>query len=189
MLLGFTPTVISGNTFSAANGYSAAMFYLITYVITTLATFGVVMVLARRGHECEEIADLRGLGRRDPMLAAVMGVCMFSLTGIPPTVGFYAKLAVLQALVSTNLTSYTVLALVAVLLSLVAAFYYLRIVKTLYFDEPGRDNLPPGVPAGEGRSGVRLLLAANGAAVLLLGLLPGGLMALCADAIRIALAT
>jgi len=187
MLLGFTPTVVSGNTFSAANGYSSSMFYLITYVITTLATFGAIMLMARRGHEAEEIADLRGLHQRDPVLAGVLLVCMFSLAGIPPTVGFYAKLAVLQALVSTNLPVYIVLAVVAVLLSLVGAFYYLRVVKTMYFDAP--DAAAVAHPALAHDRGACALLVFNGAAVLVLGLLPGGLMTVCADAIRIALAT
>jgi NADH-quinone oxidoreductase subunit N len=113
-----------------------------------------------------------------------MAICMFSLAGIPPTVGFYAKLAVLQALVSTNVTGYIVLAVVAVLLSLIGAFYYLRVVKTMYFDEPDTDA---PLPVGPGEA--RALLAINGAAVLLFGLLPGGLMAVCADAIRLALAS
>lgn len=184
MLLGLTPTVISGNTFSAANGYSSAMFYLVTYLLTTLCTFGVIMVLARQGFEAEEIDDLRGLNQRNPLLAAIMGLCMFSLAGIPPAVGFYAKLAVLQALVSTNVTGYIVLAVVAVLLSLVGAFYYLRVVKTMYFDEPAAGPALVAAPTE-----VRVLLSLNGAAVLVFGLLPGGLMALCADAIRLALAT
>jgi NADH-quinone oxidoreductase subunit N len=184
MLLGLTPTVVSGNTFSAANGYGSSMFYMLTYLITTLATFGVIMVLARRGFESEDIDDLKGLNQRSPWLAAVMAVCMFSLAGIPPTVGFYAKLAVLQALVSTNHLGYLALAIIAVLLSLVAAFYYLRVVKSLYFDVPERD-----APAIETPLDVRAVLTVNGLAVLALGLLPGGLMSLCADAIRIALAT
>lgn len=183
MILGFTPTVISGNTLSAANGYSSAMFYLVTYVLTTLCTFGVIMVMARQGFECEEIDDLKGLNQRNPMLAAIMGLCMFSLAGIPPVVGFYAKLAVLQALVSTNVTGYIVLAVVAVLLSLVAAYYYLRVVKVIYFDDADSH-----VPLNAGPGEVRALLVVNGAALLVFGLLPGGLMTLCADAIRLALA-
>lgn len=186
MLLGLTPTVVFGNTFSAANGYSSAMFYLVTYVVTTLASFGTIMVLARQGFECDEIDDLRGLNKRAPWLAGVMALVMFSLTGIPPTVGFYAKLAVLQSLVSTAATPYIVLAVISVLLSFVAAFYYLRVVKVMYFDEP-TDTAPAiGEPVS---LHVRAVLAINGAAVLVLGLLPGGLMAACAEAIRITLAT
>ncbi|MBA3623139.1 MAG: NADH-quinone oxidoreductase subunit NuoN [Methylibium sp.] len=183
MLLGLTPTVISGNTFSAANGYSSAMFYIVTYVMTTLATFGVIMVMARQGFEAEDIADLKGLNQRSPMLAAVMGLCMFSLAGIPPTVGFYAKLAVLQSIVSTGVTGYIVLAVIAVLLSLIGAFYYLRIVKTMYFDEAESH-----VSLSSGPGEVRALLAFNGALVLGLGLMPGGLMTMCAEAIRLSLA-
>jgi NADH-quinone oxidoreductase subunit N len=183
MLLGFTPTVISGNTLSAANGYSSAMFYLVAYVITTLCTFGVIMLLARQGFEADEIADLKGLNQRSPLLGGVMAVCMFSLAGIPPTVGFYAKLAVLQALVSTNVAGYIVLAVVAVLLSLIGAFYYLRVVKTIYFDD-AEANAPLITAPGE----VRSLLVLNGAAVLVFGILPGGLMTMCADAVRLALA-
>jgi len=155
----------------------------VTYVLTTLGTFGLVMLLARQGHECDQIADFAGLARRSPWLAGVMTVFMFSLAGIPPTVGFYAKLAVLQALVTTASTGYIVLAVVAVLLSLVGAFYYLRVVKVMYFDEPADAAPVTWVPQG-----ASALLAVNGAAVLVLGLLPGGLMALCRDAIVKALA-
>lgn len=183
MLLGFTPTVISNNTFSAANGYSSALFYLISYVLTTLGTFGIIMLLSRRGFESEHIDDLKGLASRSPWYAAVMAIFMFSLAGIPPTVGFYAKLAVLQSLVSTNDTTYIVLAVVAVLLSLVGAFYYLRLVKVMYFDAP-RETAPI-TTTGD----VRVLLSLNGAAVLVFGLLPGWLMTMCANAVLQALKT
>jgi NADH-quinone oxidoreductase subunit N len=183
MLLGFTPTVISNNTFSAANGYSSALFYLISYVLTTLGTFGIIMLLSRRGFESEQIDDLKGLAKRSPWYAAVMAIFMFSLAGIPPTMGFYAKLAVLQSLVSTNETLYVVLAVVAVLLSLVGAFYYLRLVKVMYFDEP--KETAPIATTGD----VRVLLSLNGAAVLVFGLLPGWLMTLCANAVLQALKT
>ncbi len=183
MLLGLTPTVVSGNTLSAANGYSSSMFYVLTYVFTTLGTFGMVMLLSRAGHEAEQIDDLKGLARRSPWYAAVMAIMMFSLAGIPPTVGFYAKLAVLQAIVSTNVAMYIWLAVIAVLLSLVAAFYYLRLVKVMYFDEP--TDTHPIASNGE----VRALLSLNGAAVLVFGIVPGGLMALCAQAIVKALGT
>ena len=183
MLLGLTPTVVSGNTLSAANGYSSSMFYVLTYVFTTLGTFGIVMLLSRAGHEAEQVDDLKGLARRSPWYAAVMAILMFSLAGIPPTVGFYAKLAVLQAIVSTNVAMYIWLAVIAVLLSLVAAFYYLRVVKVMYFDEPSDSH--PIASTGE----VRTLLSINGAAVLVFGLVPGGLMTLCAQAIVKALGT
>jgi NADH-quinone oxidoreductase subunit N len=183
LLLGMSVGVVSGNTLSGANAYSSAMFYIVTYVLTTAGTFGLLLYLAREGHESEEIADLAGLARRKPWLAGVMTVFMFSLAGIPPLVGFYAKFAVLQALVTTNVTGHLVLAVVAVLFSLVGAFYYLRVVKVMYFDEPA------GAAPEPRSSGVSALLALNGAAVLGLGLLPGGLMAMCRDAIVRALAT
>jgi len=183
MLLGLCSGVVSGNTISAANAYSSSMFYIVTYVLTTLGTFGVIMLLSRAGFEAEQIEDFKGLARRSPWYAGVMAIFMFSLAGLPPTVGFYAKLAVLQALISTNVSGYIWLAVIAVLLSLIGAFYYIRLVKVMYFDEPV--DTAPIVATGE----VRAVLSLNGAAVLLFGLLPGGLMALCAQAIVKALAT
>jgi NADH-quinone oxidoreductase subunit N len=183
MMLGLVSGVVNGNTLSAANAYSSAMFYMITYVVTTLGTFGLMMLMARQGFESEEIADFAGLNQRSPLLAGVMSVFMFSLAGIPPMVGFYAKLAVLQALVSTNDSFHLGLAIFAVVLSLIGAFYYLRVVKVMYFDEPA-ETTPISAPAG-----ARAVLSLNGAAVLVLGLLPGGLMAMCAQAIVKALAT
>ena len=182
MLLGLTAGVVNGNTLSAGNAYSSAMFYVVSYVLTTLGTFGLIMFLSRAGFESEEITDLSGLAKRAPWLAGIMTLFMFSLAGVPPMVGFYAKLAILQALITTNVTGYIVLAVVAVLLSLVGAFYYLRIVKVMYFDEPSDASRPL-----QG-SGISALLAVNGLAVLGFGLLPGGLMAICRDAILRALA-
>jgi NADH-quinone oxidoreductase subunit N len=177
MLLGLCPGVVNNNTLSAVNAYSSAMFYVVTYVLTTLGTFGMIMLLSRQGHEAEHIDDLKGLARRSPWFAGVMAIFMFSLAGIPPTVGFYAKLSVLQALVSTNVSGYILLAVVAVLLSLVGAYYYLRLVKIMFFDEPVDTH--PIVSTGD----VRAMLSLNGMAVLVFGLLPGGLMALCARAV------
>jgi NADH-quinone oxidoreductase subunit N len=182
MLLGLTPTVIELNTQSAANGYSSALFYLLTYLLTTLGTFGLIMYMSRTGFEAEEISDYAGLAKRSPWLAGVMTVFMFSLTGIPPMVGFYAKFAVLQALIVTNQAGYIVLAIIAVLLSLIGAYYYLRVVKVMYFDEP-----QAGIGQVASRGGVGVLLACNGAAALLLGVLPDGLMALCRDAVWLAI--
>ena len=177
VLLGLSAGVVSGNTLSAGNAYSSSMFYLVAYVLTTLGTFGLIMFLSRQGFESERIEDLAGLAKRSPWVAGVMTVFMFSLAGVPPMVGFYAKLAVLQALITTNVAGYLYLAIFAVLLSLVGAFYYLRIVKTMYFDEPTQT-----APVVQGH-GVSALLAVNGLAVLGFGLLPGGLMAVCRDAI------
>src|SRR6218665_207077 len=183
MLLGLASGVVNNNTLSAANAYSSAMFYAVTYVMTTLGTFGMIMLLSRQGHEAEEIKDLAGLAKRSPWYAAVMTIFMFSLAGIPPTAGFYAKLAVLQALVSTNVAFYIGLAIFAVVLSLIGAFYYLRVIKVMFFDEP-TDTAPLGAPTD-----VRVVMSLNGAAVLVFGILPGGLMALCAQAIVKALAS
>ena len=183
VLLGMSVGVVNGNTLSAGNAYSSAMFYVVTYVLTTLGTFGLILYLSTQGFESEEITDLAGLAQRSPWLAGVMTVFMFSLAGVPPLVGFYAKLSILQALVSTNIGAHLWLAVFAVMMSLVGAYYYLRIVKVMYFDAATRtDRL-------ERSQGVSALLALNGAAVLVFGLLPGGLMNLCRDAIIKALAS
>ncbi|MCX8114244.1 MAG: NADH-quinone oxidoreductase subunit NuoN [Burkholderiaceae bacterium] len=178
MLLAMLSGVVGGDTMSTANAYSAAMFYVITYAITTLGTFGIIMLLARQGFEAEEIADLRGLNRRSPWYAFVMLVLMFSLAGVPPTVGFHAKLVVLQALLGSGISSGMVwLAVIAVLFSLVGAYYYLRVVKVMYFDEPADAAPVTWVPQG-----ASALLAVNGGAVLVLGIIPQYLLALCANA-------
>ncbi|SDM19797.1 NADH dehydrogenase subunit N [Oryzisolibacter propanilivorax] len=185
VMLGLMSGVVHGNVDAAAveNAYSSAMFYIVTYVLTFLATMGVILLLAREGFESEEIADFAGLNQRSPLYAGVMAVCMFSLAGIPPLVGFYAKLSVLQALVASGEGLHIALAVFAVMMSLIGAFYYLRVVKVMYFDQPltaTRVTAPLQV---------RVVLTFNGALVLVLGVLPGGLMALCADAIVRALAT
>ena len=183
VLIGLLSGVVNGNTLSATTAYSSAMFYVITYVLSTLATFGVILILAREGFESEEITDLAGLNQRSPLYAAIMAICMFSLAGIPPMVGFYAKLSVLQSLVSSGQTPQIALAIFAVMMSLIGAFYYLRVVKVMYFDEPITATT---VSAG---ADVRTVLVINGALLLLLGLFPSGLMALCADAITKTLGT
>jgi NADH-quinone oxidoreductase subunit N len=177
VLIGLLSGVVNGNTAAAANAYSSAMFYVITYVLTTLATFGIILLLAREGFESEEISDLAGLNQRSPLYAGVMAACMFSLAGVPPLVGFYAKLSVLQALIASGQTGAIALAIFAVMMSLIGAFYYLRIVKVMYFDAPITATT---VSAG---NDVRVVLTINGALILILGILPGGLMALCANAI------
>lgn len=176
VLLGMMAGVINGNIHTAADAYSASMFYVVTYVLTTLATFGVILLLAREGFESEEIADFAGLNQRSPLYAAIMAICLFSLAGIPPMVGFYAKLSVLQALLVTGETGYLVLAVFAVIMSLIGAFYYLRVVKVMYFDEP----ITATTVAASMQ--VRAVLSINGLLVLVLGILPGGLMALCYQA-------
>jgi len=185
VLLGLLSGVINGNVDANAveNAYSSAMFYVVTYVLTTLASFGVILLLAREGFESEEISDLAGLNQRSPLYAGVMAVCLFSMAGIPPLVGFYAKLAVLQALVASGQALYIALAVFAVIMSLIGAFYYLRVVKVMYFDAP-LTATSVSAPLD-----VRMVLTVNGALVLILGIVPGGLMSLCAEAIVRALAT
>jgi NADH-quinone oxidoreductase subunit N len=166
MLMGFLT--------ASLNGYSAAMFYMVAYVLTSLCSFGIVMLLSRAGFEADQIDDFRGLNRRSPWWAFIMLLVMFSLAGVPPTVGFYAKFSVLQAAVEAG---FTWLAVVAVLASLVGAFYYLRIVKLMYFDDP-TDTAPI-----DARGDNQVLLSANGLALLLFGILPQPLMGLCVVAL------
>ena len=183
VLLGLMSGVVNGNTLSAANAYSSAMFYAVTYVLTTLSAFGIILLLAREGFESEEISDLAGLNQLSPLYAGVMAVSMFSFAGIPPLMGFYAKLSVLQALVSSGHPLYIALAVFAVIMSLIGAFYYLRVVKVMYFDAPITATTI-SAPLD-----VRVVLSLNGALVLILGVLPGGLMTLCAQAIVATLGT
>ncbi len=177
VLLGLMAGVVNNNILSAANAYSASMFYVVTYVLTALGSFGIILLLAREGFESEEIADFAGLNQRSPLYAGVMAVCMFSMAGIPPLVGFYAKLAVLQALISSGMVSYLVLAVFAVVMSLIGAFFYLRVIKVMYFDAPITASTV-SAPLD-----VRAVLSVNGALVLILGIVPGGLMTLCANAV------
>ena len=170
MLLG----ILSGSV----NGYGAAMFYIVTYVLTVAGAFAVIMLLSRGGFEAEQLDDFKGLNQRNPWYAFIMLLIMFSLAGIPPAVGFYAKLTVFQAVIDKGMLW---LAVVAVLFSLVGAFYYLRVVKLMYFDAP-QDSAPLHSSAD-----VRALISANGLAILVLGLLPGGLMDLCQRAIQASL--
>ncbi len=179
VLLAMLSGVVDGRLMATVNSYSAGMFYVITYALTTLGTFGIIVLLARQGFEAEEIADLRGLGRRSPWYAFVMLLLMFSLAGIPPTVGFYSKLVVLQALLGDGPQGPMLwLAVVAVLFSLVGAFYYLRIVKVMYFDEPAAGAIAPIAATAD----MRIALSINGVLVLVLGILPQYLLQLCTDA-------
>jgi NADH-quinone oxidoreductase subunit N len=180
LLLAMLSGVVNADPAATASAYSAGMFYVITYALTTLGTFGIILLLARDGFESEEIADLRGLNRRSPWYAFVMLLLMFSLAGIPPTVGFYAKLVVLQALLGDGLTTGMVtLAVIAVAFSLVGAYYYLRVVKVMYFDDPAPAAAALPIVA---TTEMRVVLSLNGALMLVLGILPQYLLKLCADA-------
>ncbi len=179
LLLGLLAGVVNGSQVNAESAYGAAMFYALTYVLTTLAAFGIILLLARAGHESEEIVDLAGLNQRSPLYAGVMAIAMFSLAGLPPLMGFYAKLGVLQALISSGQTSYLVLAVFAVMMSLIGAFYYLRVVKVMYFDAPLSHNAGPiSAPAD-----ARIVLSINGALILIFGIVPGGLVTLCVQSV------
>lgn len=175
MLLGLLSGVVGGNWLNAADAYAASMFYVVVYVIMSAGAFGMLCHLSRAGFECETLDDLRGLSRRNPWLAFIMLILMFSLAGVPPTAGFYAKLAVLSAAVSAGQIA---LAVAAVVFSLIGAFFYLRVVKLMYFDEPTE-----AIPAVGPRE-ARLLLSVNGLALLAIGILPQPLMQMCFAAIK-----
>ncbi|MFD1711592.1 NADH-quinone oxidoreductase subunit NuoN [Ottowia sp. GY511] len=177
VFLGLMAGVAGGTALGAANAYSSAMFYVVTYVMTTLVSFGIILLLSREGFESEEIADLAGLNQRSPLYAGIMAVCLFSLAGIPPLVGFQAKLSVLQALISAGSGLHIAIAVFAVLMSLIGAFAYLRVVKVMYFDDAASDA-PIRAPWD-----MRAVLSVNGALLLVLGVLPGTLMTLCARAV------
>ncbi|HEU4373074.1 MAG TPA: NADH-quinone oxidoreductase subunit NuoN [Telluria sp.] len=180
VLLGLVAGVVGADSSNAASSYSAAMYYAITYVLTTLGSFGLVMMLARAGFEAEELADFKGLGKRSPWFAIVMTILMFSLAGVPPMMGFMAKWSVLQAVVTSGQVW---LAIVAVMFSLIGAFYYLRVVKTMWFDE-AVDASPIAVPMD-----MRVALSINGVAIVVLGLVPGGLLGACMHAMSKTLGT
>jgi NADH-quinone oxidoreductase subunit N len=174
MLLGLLSGVVEGNTLNRDAAYSAALFYVIIYTVMSVGAFGMLCLLSRAGLDCENLEDMRGLNRRNPWYAALMLLLMLSLAGLPPTAGFYAKLAVFNAAVSAG---YIWLAVAAVLLSLIGAYYYLRVVKLMYFDEP-KDAVPAAAPAHGG-----ILMSVNGLALLFFGIVPGPLMDLCTVAI------
>jgi NADH-quinone oxidoreductase subunit N len=164
--------IMLGLLSGTAIGYSAAMFYTLTYAITASVAFGVLMLLNREGFEAENIVDLTGLNNKNPWYAALLAIALFSMAGLPPTVGFYAKLSVLQAVVSIDMVW---LAVVAVLLSVIGLFYYLRVVKAMYFDPSDQEReLSIKDPLD-----VKILLSLNGLSLLGLGIFPSGLMAYC----------
>ncbi|MBI4293938.1 MAG: NADH-quinone oxidoreductase subunit NuoN [Betaproteobacteria bacterium] len=175
MLLGLLSGVVNNNWLNAADAYSAAMFYAVVYVLMSLGAFGMVLLLSRAGFESENISDFKGLNARSPWFAFIMLLLMFSLAGVPPTVGFFAKYTVLLAALGTGQVW---LVVVAVMFSLIGAFYYLRIVKVMYFDEPVE------TAAIEPRLDIGVLISANGLAVLVLGIIPGPLMQLCFYSIK-----
>jgi len=174
--MGFLLLGIMSGTFA---GYTAGMFYVIAYVLMSLGSFGLVVYLSRNGLEAENIDDFRGLNSRNPWLAAMMAILMFSMAGLPPFVGFYAKLSILQSLVGAG---FVWLAVVAVMFSLIGAFYYLRVIKVLYFDTP-KANAPVYAAIPD----VQALLSINVLAVLALGIMPQPLITLCTYAMQMTL--
>lgn len=167
MLMGF----LTGG----ADGVASAMYYAIIYVLMSMAAFGVLLALSRAGFECEKISDLKGLNQRNSWYAFLMLLAMFSMAGIPPLAGFYAKFAVIRAALNAQMVP---LAVFSVLMSLVGAFYYLRVVRTMYFDT-AEDDAPIVV-----RADMQLTLSLNALALLVLGVLPQQLVSLCVDAVR-----
>jgi NADH-quinone oxidoreductase subunit N len=164
--------IVLGFVAGTPDGYSAALYYTLVYVLAALGSFGVILLASRKGFEADQLDDYRGLHQRDPLLALAMMLLMFSTAGVPPLVGFWAKLRIFQALWQTH---HLWLVIIAAAMSVVGAYYYLRVIKLMYFDES-----PAGVPAPTAATGVRLALGINAAAVLALGLLPGPLLNLCA---------
>jgi NADH-quinone oxidoreductase subunit N len=167
--------VLLGFASGQVAGYQASLNFTIAYVLTTLASFGTVLILSRKGFEHEEIADFRGLSTRDPWMAALMLVLMFSTAGVPPFVGFWAKLWIIQALLSSG---HVWIATFAVLISVVGAFYYLRVVWYMYFEQP--IDRPVSTP----RTAMRAILTLNTLGVFALGLLPNALLSLCQKVIH-----
>ena len=176
VFLGLASGSVDGVVAVDEAAYGASLFYIITYVLTSLGTFGIILLLSHEGFECENIEDLKGLNKRNPIVAGVLLVLMFSLAGIPPLVGFYAKLMVLQAVIDAGMIW---LAIVAVMFALIGAFYYLRVVKVVYFDEPSPDRVVNNLSVGSAT-----VLSLNVGLIIVLGLLPGGLIALCLSVIR-----
>jgi NADH-quinone oxidoreductase subunit N len=163
--------VLSGTV----EGYGSSMFYAVVYVLMSLGGFGMIMLLSREGFEADTLNDFKGLNQRSPWLAFMMLLLMFSMAGVPPTVGFYAKFSVLNAAVQAG---HITLVVMAVLFSLIGAFYYLRIVKLMYFDAPESHEKLYLQPDSS------LLISINGLAVLALGILPGTLMSVCAVSVQ-----
>jgi NADH-quinone oxidoreductase subunit N len=168
--------IVLGFVAGTPDGYAAALYYTLTYILMALGAFGVILLASAKGFEADRLDDYKGLYRRDPLLAATMMVLMFSFAGVPPFVGFWAKLRIFQALWETH---HLWLVVVAAVMTVVGAYYYLRVVKLMYFDEPAPQQATPVRELG-----VRLTLGANAAAIFVLGVLPGPLLDLCARLIH-----
>jgi NADH-quinone oxidoreductase subunit N len=168
--------IVLGFVAGTPSGYTAALYYTLVYVLVALGAFGVILLASRRGFEADKLDHYKGLYQRDPLLALVMMALMFSFAGVPPFVGFWAKLRIIQALWET---SHLGLVVVSIVMSVVGAFYYLRVVKLMYFDAP-----PENLPATLRLPGPRFVIGVNAAAVLALGILPSPLLNLCSSLIH-----
>jgi NADH-quinone oxidoreductase subunit N len=164
--------ILLGILSGSQEGYAAAMFYAIVYSLMSLGGFGMIILMSRQGFEADTIDDYKGLSQRNPWYALMMLILMFSMAGIPPLVGFYAKLTVIKSIIDINLIS---VAIVAVLMSVIGAFYYLRLIKVMYFDKPEQNNIL-NAPAD-----MRIMISANALTVLALGVFPGALLAICSS--------
>ena len=173
--------VVMGVLAGSQEGYAASMFYVITYAIIAMGGFAIVILLSRSGYEADQLSDLKGLSSRNPWYAFMMMLFLFSMAGVPPTVGFYAKLSVIYAVVNENIIW---LAILAVIMSVVGAYYYLRAIKLMFFDKPDESGNSVSVVNVSAPMDFNILLSANGLAVLALGILPGALMSLCLWAIN-----
>ena len=168
--------IVLGFVAGTPDGYAAALYYTLVYVLVALGSFGVILLASRKGFEADRLDDYKGLHQRDPLLAFAMMLLMFSTAGVPPLVGFWAKLRIFQALWETH---HLWLVIIAAAMSVVGAYYYLRVIKLMYFDDP-----VGAAPAGGASGGVRLALGLNALAVLVLGILPAPLLNLCARIIH-----
>jgi len=168
--------IVLGFTAGTPDGYTAALYYTLVYILTVIGAFGVILIASRKGFEADQLDHYKGMYKRDPLLAFVMLLLMFSLAGVPPLVGFWAKLRIFQVLWETG---HFWLVVISAGMSIVGAFYYLRVIKLMYFDTPPEQYPPPQHSAG-----VRAALGLNAAAALILGVLPAPLLDLCARLIR-----
>ena len=179
IFLGFSTGFMNGDVRGAGVSFSAALFYTVIYVLGSLAAFGVLLQLGRQGKEVQNIQDLAGLGKTRPFLALTMALTLFSFAGIPPLAGFFAKFSVLQPLLASDTELYIGAGIFAILMALIGCFYYLRIVKIMYFDEAAEPAATPQAAITQ----ANVLLALNAALLLGLGLFPDALIWLCAKVV------
>jgi len=170
--------ILFGLMSGTLNGYASSLFYVVSYMFMTLVSFGILMMMSRKNFECELLEDFKGLNKRNPWYAFLMLITMLSMAGIPPTIGFYAKFMVLQAAFDAGFAIFVVY---AVMMALIGMFYYMRIVKLMYFDEPklkGKLDVPMDM---------QWILSANALALLVVGLVPHTFMQATTQAVALSL--